>query len=602
MADQKPSANSSLSISPKEKDVDIEIDRKSSLSSTRSSLSISSDSVDSDANSIQQVSSRASRYNADATEKLTPVVTRTSVVTGFSLAPNATSDPCFEIDFEEGDGANPREWTMARKAMITAFTSFSTLTIVMYSTSYSSGIPGIMISFDISNETIAVLGITTYLIGLAFGSIILAPLSEVYGRRPVYIIAMALYTLLIIPCALTPNLEGILITRFFGALAGSVMLANAPGTISDIVNEEYRALAFSAWSIGPMNGPVIGPLIGGFVYEYMGWRWTNWVVMIASGVSFCMMCLIGETYAPAILRTKAARKRKETGNDKWHSRYDEKKKFWPMLRENLTRPVSMAVNEPICVFWNIYIAVIYGILYLCFVAYPIVFSGLRGWSPGITGLSYSGLGIGGLITICSEPLIRRMINAHKMDQVTGKVPPESMVSIVCIAAICIPVGELIFAWTCTPNVHWIVPIIAGIPFGAGNCAVFIYASNYLVHSYGIYAASALAGNAVLRSIVGGCIPLAGPSLYRKLGPHWAGTFLGLLELSLVPIPVVFWRYGHKIRNKSALITRMREDQERLEGKKKRAADMEERVKRREERVAKKEAAKDRGKEKQFLEV
>ena len=77
-----------------------------------------------------------------------------------------------------------------------------------------------------------------------------------------------------------------------------------------------------------------------------------------------------------------------------------------------------------------------------------------------------------------------MINSHKKDPETGKVPPEAMVSVVVIAAILVPVGELWFAWTCVPPVHWIWPILAGIPFGAGNTAVFIYASNYLAHSYG----------------------------------------------------------------------------------------------------------------------
>lgn len=159
-----------------------------------------------------------------------------------------------------------------------------------------------------------------------------------------------------------------------------------------------------------------------------------------------------------------------------------------------------------------YIALVYGVLYLCFVSYPIVYSELRGWTAGFTGLGYIGIGVGGMIVICSEPLLRRLINSHKPDPATGKPPPEAMVSVVCIAAVCAPVGEMIFAWTCTPNVHWIAPIIAGIPFGAGNCGVFIYASNYLVHSYGIYAASALAGNAVLRSAMGGFLPLAGPAM------------------------------------------------------------------------------------------
>lgn len=169
--------------------------------------------------------------------------------------------------------------------------------------------------------------------------------------------------------------------------------------------------------------------------------------------------------------------------------------------------------------------------------------------------------------IACEPLIRRMIKSHKPDPETGKVPPEAMVSIVCIAAILIPTGELWFAWTCSPaSIPWIVPILAGVFFGCGNAGVFIYASNYLTDSYGVYAASALAGNSVMRSILGGVMPLVGTYLYDGLGPNWAGTLLGLLEVAIIPIPFVFYKYGYKIRMKSALISRMQEDKKRLEKK------------------------------------
>jgi multidrug resistance protein len=501
---------------------------------------------------------------------------------------NATQDPRFELDFDD-EGENPQDWPMVKKAMVIFFMSFSTLIVVMYSTSYTSGIPGMMRTFGIQSKTLVILGVTTYLCGLALGSIILAPLSEMYGRRPVYLIAVACFTVLVIPCALSNNLAQILVLRFFGAIAGAAMISNAPGTVSDIVSDDYRALAFSIWSIGPMNGPVVGPLVGGFVYQALGWRWTNWVVMIGSAVSWFMVFMIKETYAPAILRAKSAKRRKETNDERWYSRYDDKKVFWPLLRENLYRPLLMSVSEPICIFWNVYIALVYGVLYLCFVSYPIVFGELRGWSPGLVGLGYIGIGIGGCIVIASEPLLRKMINSHKKDPETGKPYPEAMVSVVCIAAVCVPVGEMIFAWyatpfhttttytdthhrTCTPDVHWIAPIIAGIPFGAGNCGVFIYASNYLVHSYGIYAASALAGNAVLRSAMGGALPLAGPKMYQTLGPHWSATMLALIEFAMIPIPFVFYLYGHRIREKSALIRQMREDREKLDGKKRRAAE------------------------------
>lgn len=108
------------------------------------------------------------------------------------------------------------------------------------------------------------------------------------------------------------------------AVAGSAMIANAPGSVSDIVTENYRALAFSIWSIGPMNGPVTGPLIGGFAAEYLGWRWTNWLVMILSGAGWFFCSAMQETYAPVILQRKAAKMRKETGDDRWWCRYDQK--------------------------------------------------------------------------------------------------------------------------------------------------------------------------------------------------------------------------------------------------------------------------------------
>jgi hypothetical protein len=222
---------------------------------------------------------------------------------------------------------------------------------------------------------------------------------------------------------------------------------------------------------------------------------------------------------------------------------------------------------PCSIFWNLYIGVVYGILYLCFTSYPIVFRGIRGWDIGLSGLAFLGIGIGSVIIIVCEPLIRILIQSHPKDPETGRVRPEAMVSVVCIGSILIPVGELWFAWTCAPaSIPWPLPIAAGIFFGAGNTSVFIYSSNYLTHSYGIFAASALAGNSLIRSILGGVMPLVGTYMYNNLGPNWSGTLLGLLEVACIPIPFVFWKYGYKIRQKSDFIRAMQEDKKKLEGK------------------------------------
>jgi MFS family permease len=329
----------------------------------------------------------------------------------------------------------------------------------------------------------------------------------------------------------------------------------------------------SIWSIAPLNGPTLGPIIGGFVYEYLGWRWNNWLVMIFLGASVGLLFTMKETYAPSILKAKAKRLRKETDDDRWWSRYDEKKaSMLQLIKLNMTRPFTLFFTEPILWFFNVWIALIYGVLYLCFVAYPIVFSEHRGWAPGISGLAFLGIGIGTMVAICLEPLWRRIINAQPKDPATGRAPPEATAIIMLMGAILAPLGQLVFSWTCLPaTIPWAVPIVFGIPFGMGNVLCFIYGANYLAGAYGIYAASALAGNAVIRSLFGGTLPLAGPTMYRNLTPQWAGTLLGLLEVCMIPIPFVFYRYGVKIRAKSRVIRQMREDMAKNERRQAKAA-------------------------------
>lgn len=230
---------------------------------------------------------------------------------------------------------------------------------------------------------------------------------------------------------------------------------------------------------------------------------------------------------------------------------------------NLSRPFVMAATEPICIFWNLYIGLIYAILYLSFISYPMIFMDLRGWSLSFTGLSYSGIGIGSTIAIASEPLFRRLINSREKDPETGKPSPEAMATPVCIAAIISPIGQFWFAWT-TPPVHWIWSLLAGIPFGAGATTTFIYGLSYLAHSYGIFAASAASGNTVVRCILGGFLPLAGPGMYLALGPNWSNSLLGFIQISLIPIPFIFWKKGKIIREKSLRIKSARGEEERLQ--------------------------------------
>lgn len=125
---------------------------------------------------------------------------------------------------------------------------------------YTSGANGMQKEFNISSEIVILLGLTTNLFGLALGSVVLSSLSEIYGRRPLYLISVLLFGILTLPVALARNIEAVLISRFFGGFFGGTMIASAPGTVTDVTNEGYRALALSCWSLGTMNGPVLGKI------------------------------------------------------------------------------------------------------------------------------------------------------------------------------------------------------------------------------------------------------------------------------------------------------------------------------------------------------
>ncbi|KAK4157711.1 major facilitator superfamily domain-containing protein [Chaetomidium leptoderma] len=478
-----------------------------------------------------------------------------------SITSSASRPPDYEVTFDADDPENPRNWPLWYRAYTVLAVSYASWVVVLYSTSYTATIPGVMAEFGVASRPVATLGLTTYLLGLAAGSVVVAPMSEVYGRRVVYLVCLGVFVVLIVPCGLATSLGGLVAVRFVGAVFGAAMISNSPGTVVDIAGYESLALCMSWYSIAPLNGPALGPLIGGFVYENLGWRWGNWLTMILAGVAVLMLAMVQETYAPTLLKKKAARLRKETGDDRWWCRHDQRISTFELLKINLSRPFVLAVTEPILWFFNIWISVIYGILYLCFVAYPIVFTQHRSWSVSMTGLSFLGIGVGTLLGIAMEPLWRRLINSSpKKDPVTGRAAPEATALVMCIGALLTPLGQLVFSWTCLPaSIHPAVPIAFGIPFGMGNTLSFIYGSNYLASAYGIYAASALAGNAVMRSVFGAALPLAGPAMYEAMTPQWAGTFLGLLEVLLIPIPFAFYRYGDRIRDKSRVIRQMREE-------------------------------------------
>lgn len=202
---------------------------------------------------LAPITAAASRHasRATTTSQLSHSLSRRAT----NIGTNVTTDPGYEIDWDDDDPENPRNWPLWYKGFAIGTASWSTWVVVLYSTSYTAGIEQMMEEFNITNEAIVTLGVTTYLLGLAIGGVVVAPISETIGRRMTYVVTMFFFLIMVIPCGLATSLEEVIIVRLFGAIAASSMVTLAPGTVADIVDEQHRALAFSIWSLGPLNGP-----------------------------------------------------------------------------------------------------------------------------------------------------------------------------------------------------------------------------------------------------------------------------------------------------------------------------------------------------------
>lgn len=461
-----------------------------------------------------------------------------------------TEEDPFLVEFIRDDPRNPKHFKQWQKWTFCIVMAVATLGVAMGSSAYSGGIIQVIEEFHCTQE-VATLGLALFVLGFAIGPLFWAPLSELYGRQLTYFISFGAYTAFNAGCAGAKNIQTLLILRFFAGAFGSSPMTNAGGVISDLFEANERGLAATLFSAAPSMGPVAGPIMGGFVGETVGWRWIMGVVAIFTGVVWIIGSFVPETYAPILLQRRAAALSKETGKC-YISALDKgkDKTVGHLFRVALARPWQLLIREPICLLLSIYIAIVYGTLYLTFGAFPIVFEQHRGWSQGIGGLSFLGVAVGmifALIYFWWDNNHRYVRTAKSSPD--GFAPAEARLPPTLIASICLPVSLFWFAWTNYPSIHWIVPIIAVAPFGFGLNLLFISIINYLIDCYVVYAASALAANAVLRSLFGFAFPLFTQQMYDNLGIHWASSIPAFLTVLCLPFPFLFYKYGEQIRHK-----------------------------------------------------
>ncbi|KAI8671388.1 MFS domain-containing protein [Fusarium keratoplasticum] len=492
-------------------------------------------------------------------------------VLNHKYAGEGTTESPYLVEFLPNDPRNAMNFSQAKKWAITILQAIATLAVAFVSTAYSGGLTDILIDFGVSTEVV-ILGISMFVLGFAIGPLFWAPLSELYGRQIPFFISYMALTAFNAGAAGAPTMAALIVLRFFAGSFGSSPLTNAGGVIADMFDARQRGLASALFAMAPFLGPTIGPIAGGFLGEHEGWRWVEGMMAIFTGVVWIVnSLLIPETYAPYQLRRRAVALSKATGKV-YIAKMDAGRPHTSVATQfkvALLRPWILLFKEPIVLLTSIYMAIIYGTLYLCFAAFPIVFQQGRGWSPGKGGLAFIGIAVGMVFAVTGSIMDQKRY-MRVAAAAGGHAPPEARLPPTLVGSILIPVGLFWFAWSNGSDVHWIVCIMGSAVFSAGLVVVFLSLMNYLIDSYVIFAASVLAANSVLRSLFGAAFPLFTTYMYDDLGIHWASSVPAFLAIACIPFPFLFYKYGETIRMKcefaaeaASVLQRMRNKHEEI---------------------------------------
>ncbi|KAI0851712.1 benomyl/methotrexate resistance protein [Daldinia vernicosa] len=428
------------------------------------------------------------------------------------------------------DPENPQNWSRNWKLLVAFLMCILNFSFYIASSIYVPGIPSIMEDFGVS-EIVATLGLSLFTLGYGLGPMLWSPMSEIpqLGRSPLYFWTFLAFILLQLPTGFAVDMPMFLVFRVLTGFVGSPPLATGGATIIDMYDPASAGYGICILSSFGVLGPVFGPIIGGFAAPAEGWRWTIWIfTWLCALVVVLLFFLLPETSAANILYRRARRLRKITGDARFRSQ-SEIDAARHTLKDHL-------------------VALLYGILFLWFESFPLVFGDIYGFSTGAQGLAFLGIFIGALVTV---PLFLLWIKHGVIPRFTKpSFKPEMVLPPTFVGAISLPICLFWYGWTARESVHWILPIIGSSLFTVGVVTLFNTVFNYLGISYPAYVASIFAGNALFRASFGASFPLFARELFRQLGIGPGNSLLGGIAICFIPIPFIFYRYGEKIRHMS----------------------------------------------------
>lgn len=258
-------------------------------------------------------------------------------------------------------------------------------------------LPDIGRDLNVTGELELTLCLSIFVLGFASGPLLLAPLSELYGRAIVLQLSNAFYAIFNLGCAFAQTKEQLIVFRLLAGIGGSAPLSIGPAVLSDLFTADERGMAISVYSFFPLMGPALGPICGGFIADYAtSWRWCFWSTSIANVPILIFGALfLEETYSAILLERKRKVLIRQTGNTNYFTKYNQPDlSLTRKLADALIRPLKMMTTQPIIIIMGLYQAYLYGLMYIVLATFPRLWTDHYGQSLSRAGLNYIALGLG----------------------------------------------------------------------------------------------------------------------------------------------------------------------------------------------------------------
>ncbi|KAH6622282.1 major facilitator superfamily domain-containing protein [Boeremia exigua] len=506
---------------------------------------------------ISRVGTRTALSKSISRADLEQQFTLASVERGPSrpIVPEAREDGTILVDwYTTDDEANPQNWLFGKKLVVLLQILLYTMGVYLGSAIYSPSIPGVMEQFGVQIGA-ASLGLSMYVLAYGIGPLLFSPLSEipVIGRNPPYIVSYAIFVILLVPSSLTNDFSTLIALRFLQGFFGSPCLATGGATLQDMYSLLQLPYVLSLWAFAATCGPALGPIISGFSVTAKNWHWSQWEMLWLNGPLFlALFFFLPETSSANILLRRAQRLRLLTGNSnlKSQSEIDQASLTASAIAsEALWRPFQLMLLDPSIAFTAVYTAIIYGIFYSFFEAFPLVYMEAYGFNLGEMGLTFLSVTIGVILALAwywfyIAHTVNPSILAH------GLGAPERRLIPALVVTFFVPVGLFIFGWTARADVHWIVSCVGIVITTIGIFLIIQCIFLYLPLSYPQYAASLFAGNDFARSaLAAGSIHFSYP-MFHNLGVDKGITLLAGLTVGCSAGVYVLYFFGEKLRAKS----------------------------------------------------